>query len=124
MKIRHTIAWVDIPVNDLDRAISFYAEVLNEPVRKIAEYGLEFGLLPHTEDNVSGCLCVLKDRNPSCDGPLIYLNVEGRLDEAIEIARSLGQKIMVEKEQVGPYGHRAVLIDTEGNGIALYSKEG
>ena len=124
MKIHNTIAWVDIPVNDLGRAISFYEAILSKPVEKVAEHGLEFGLLPHTEDNVSGCLCVQKDRKPSCDGPLVYLNVEGRLDQAIEIARSLGQEIIVEKEQIGPYGHRAVLLDTEGNGIALYSKEG
>ncbi|MDF1677645.1 MAG: VOC family protein [Legionellaceae bacterium] len=124
MTVKHTVAWVDIPVIDLDRAIAFYEKVLNAPIQKKSEHGFEFGLLPHPDDNVSGCLSVMPDRKPSKDGLLVYLNVEGRLSEALEAARAAGQVILVEKEQVGPYGHRAVIVDTEGNAIALYSKEG
>jgi predicted enzyme related to lactoylglutathione lyase len=123
MAVTHTISWVDIPVVDLDRAIAFYETILGQTVVKRAEHGFEFGLLPHEEDNVSGCLCVMPDRKPSRDGFLVYLNVEGRLKEAVEVARSAGQEILVEMEQVGPYGHRAVILDTEGNAVALYSKE-
>jgi predicted enzyme related to lactoylglutathione lyase len=119
----NTFCWIDIPVIDLDRAIPFYSALLNVPVQKISEHGFEFGLLPHTENNVSGCLCVMDDRKPSQDGPLVYLNVEKRLDQAIESAKKQGVKILKGKEQIGPYGHRAIILDTEGNAIALYSKE-
>ena len=34
-----------------------------------------------------------------------------------------GGKVLKAKEQIGPYGHRAVILDTEGNAIAMYSKE-
>ncbi len=122
MTVKHTIAWVDIPVSDLDRAITFYSAVLGEPVQKKSEAGFEFGLLPHPEDNVSGCLCVIPDRKPAKDGLLVYLNVEGRLHQAVKAAREMGQEILTEPEQVGPYGHRAVILDTEGNAIALYSQ--
>ncbi len=122
MTVKHTIAWVDIPVIDLDRAITFYSAVLGEPVQKKSEAGFEFGLLPHPEDNVSGCLCVIPDRKPAKDGLLVYLNVEGRLHQAVKAAREMGQEILTEPEQVGPYGHRAVILDTEGNAIALYSQ--
>lgn len=71
----------------MDRAIQFYSMVLGETVQKIDENGFNFGLLPHTEDNVSGCLCVMNDRKPSQDGPLVYLNVEGRLTTAIDVAK-------------------------------------
>ena len=123
MTIKHTIAWVDIPVIDLNRAVVFYEAVLAEPVQKKSEHGFEFGLLPHFDDNVSGCLCVMNDRQPSRDGFLVYLNVEGRLTEALDAVRAAGQEVLVEKEQVGPYGHRAIILDTEGNAVALYSKE-
>ena len=122
MSINHTIAWVDIPVLNLDRAIAFYSKILGVPVQKISENAFEFGLLPHEDENVSGCLCVIPDRKPSQEGLLVYLNVEGRLTEAVEAARAMGQKILAEKAQIGPYGHRAVILDTEGNAIALYSK--
>jgi uncharacterized protein len=118
----HTFCWIDIPVTDLNRAINFYGQILNTTIQKISDHGFEFGLLPHTENNVSGCLCVMDDRKPSPHGPLVYLNVEGRLDAAIETAKNQGSKILKEKEQIGPYGHRAVILDTEGNAIALYSK--
>ncbi len=123
MTVKHTIAWVDIPVLDLDRAVSFYSAILGDSVEKKSEHGFEFGLLPHQDDNVSGCLCITPGRKPSRDGFLVYLNVEGRLAEAVEAAREMGQDILVEAEQVGPYGHRAVIVDTEGNAVALYSKE-
>ena len=119
----NTFCWIDIPVINLDRAILFYAALLNAPVKKIDEHGFSFGLLPHTEDNVSGCLTIMKDRKPSQDGALVYLNVEGKLDKAIEDATKHGGVVLKAKEQIGPYGHRAIILDTEGNSIALYSKE-
>lgn len=122
MSQMNTFCWIDIPVIELDRAIRFYSAVLNKPVEKITEHGFEFGLLPHTEDNVSGCLCVMDSRKPSQNGPLVYLNVEGRLDHAIEAAQKQGGKILGAKQQIGPYGHRAIILDLEGNALALYSR--
>ncbi len=123
MSHNNTFCWVDIPVLDLDRAISFYSAVIGAPIEKFSEHGFEFGLLPHTENNVSGCLCVMEDRKPSQNGPLVYLNAEGRLDKAIAEVEKQGCKVISAKQQIGPYGHRAIILDTEGNAIALYSKE-
>ncbi len=120
---KNTFCWIDIPVIDIDRAIQFYSMILGESVQKIDEHGFVFGLLPHTEDNVSGCLCVMDDRKPSQDGALVYLNMEGRLDNAVEAVKKYGGKVIKAKEQIGTYGHRAVILDTEGNAVALYSKE-
>lgn len=121
--IKNTFCWVDIPVVDLDRAIRFYSALLNTTVQKINEHNFEFGLLPHTEDNVSGCLSVMEERKPSQQGPLVYLNVEGYLDQAVVAVEKNGGKVVQGVEQIGPYGHRALIVDTEGNGVALYSKE-
>jgi predicted enzyme related to lactoylglutathione lyase len=44
------------------------------------------------------------------------------LDAAIKAVKQHGGKIVVEKEQVGPYGFRAVFVYTEGNRIALHSR--
>ena len=63
----------------------------------------------------------MENRKPSQDGPLVYLNVEGQLDQAIESAKNNGGKILANKQQIGPYGHRAIILDTEGN--AVNSKE-
>src|SRR5205823_10842258 len=97
-----TLCWTDIPVANLDRAIKFYSAVLGQEVNKMSEAGFEYGLLPHKEQNASGCLCLGSDslgtaNKPSQNGPLIYLSVEGRLDEAVQAAKSNGGKILEEK---------------------------
>jgi len=124
-----TLCWTDIPVTNLDRAIKFYSAILGKEVRKMSETGFEYGLLPHEEQNASGCLCVGGDsvgnkNEPSETGPLIYLSVEGRLNEAVGAARVNGGKVLQEKQQIGPHGVRAIIVDSEGNRIALHSSAG
>ena len=121
-----TLCWTDIPVANLDRATKFYSAVLGKEVPKMSEGGIEYGLLPHEERNASGCLCVGSDsagseNKPSQNGPLIYLSVEGRLDDAVKAAKSNGGKVLEERTQIGPHGFRAVIVDSEGNRIALHS---
>ena len=124
-----TLCWTDIPVTNLDRAIKFYSAILGKEVRKMSETGFEYGLLPHEEQNASGCLCVGGDsvgnkNEPSETGPLIYLSVEGRLNEAVKAARVNDGKVLQERQQIGPHGVRAIIVDSEGNRIALHSSAG
>jgi predicted enzyme related to lactoylglutathione lyase len=58
---------------------------------------------------------------PSADGPLVYLNVHGRIDEAVEAVEPSGGKVLQPVESIGPFGFRAVFLDTEGNRVALHS---
>ncbi|MBI3411630.1 MAG: VOC family protein [Planctomycetes bacterium] len=119
----NTVCWADIPVLDLDRAIRFYSTVLGAKVAKESGPGFQFGLLPHSQNNASGCLCQTADNRPSEQGPLVYLSVEGRLDDAIKAARTSGGRIIQDKHPIGPHGHRAVIVDTEGNRVALHSHQ-
>jgi predicted enzyme related to lactoylglutathione lyase len=121
-----TLCWTDIPVTNLDRAIKFYAAVLGRDVKRMSEGGMQYGLLPHEEQNASGCLIVRSDsggddNRPSPNGPLIYLSVEGRLDNAVKAARDNDGKVLQARQPIGPHGFRAVVIDSEGNRIALHS---
>ncbi|GBD36171.1 hypothetical protein HRbin36_01292 [bacterium HR36] len=122
MGVPNTIVWVDIPVTDLDRAVRFYSAVLGQTVTKENFGGSEFALLPHAEDNVCGCLVCSDDNRPSGSGPLIYLNVEGRLDAAIAAVSVHGGRVLQGKHSIGPYGFRAIIQDSEGNRLALHSK--
>ena len=115
------IVWVDIPVRDLERAIKFYTAVLGEPVTREPFPGMTIGLLPHAQDAVSGCLYLAEDNQPSTHGPMIYLNCKGRLDQAVGLVASNGGKVLKPKHQIGPYGFRAIVEDSEGNRIALHS---
>jgi len=93
------IVWVDIPVLNLDRAIRFYTAVMGAQVERQDYPGMSIGSFPHKDGEAAGCLYLSETVKPSAEGPLVYLNVHGRIDEAVE----------------------AVILDTEGNRIALHS---
>lgn len=115
------VVWVDIPVLKLDRAIRFYSAVIGTQVQKLEYPGGAIGTIPHKDNESGGCLYVSEEVKPSADGPLVYLNVHGRIDEAVEAVEPSGGKILKAKESMGPFGFRAIILDTEGNRIALHS---
>ena len=118
----HRFVWVDIPVHDLDRAIAFYAAVLGTAVTREGGPGFSFGLLAHTGSDVAGCLYVADDDNaPSPHGPLVYLNVDGRIGAAERAVTSHGGQLLKSKHAIGPHGYRAIVLDSEGNRVALHS---
>lgn len=119
--MNNQIVWVDIPVIDLDRAIIFYSAILAGEVKKQEFEQFKFGLLPHAETSVSGCLIESPVEHINENGPLIYFNVEGRLDDAVANAKSFNAQIIEDKFQMGEHGYRAVIKDSEGNKIALHS---
>jgi predicted enzyme related to lactoylglutathione lyase/uncharacterized protein YndB with AHSA1/START domain len=119
------IVWSDIPVKDLDRAIRFYSAVLGAPIKKEQHEGMSFAVLPHADEHgVSGCLstgCEGNRSEPSQNGPLLYFNCQGRLDQAVATVEPNAGKVLQPKHPIGPYGFRAIVLDSEGNRIALHS---
>jgi predicted enzyme related to lactoylglutathione lyase len=118
------VVWFDIPVKELDRAIRFYSAVLGSTVKKEQYPGMTFAVLPHEKDDVSGCLTPGSDgeeAKPSPNGPLLYLNCQGRLDQALAAVETNGGKVLKPRHAIGPYGFRGIVLDSEGNRIALHS---
>jgi uncharacterized protein len=117
------IVWCDIPVTDLGRAIRFYSALLGQAVKKQEYPGFAIGLLPGGGPDSSGCLYMPEgtENKPGAAGPLVYFNCSGRLDDAIAQAESHGGKVVHAKHQIGEHGFRAVILDSEGNRIALHS---
>ena len=116
------LVWVDIPCLDLDRAIDFYSSLLGKEI-KLQEYpGFRIGLLPAEGEETGGCLFVSPKDKPSDHGPLIYLNVEGRHEEAEAAVVPKNGKVLEPKHQIGPHGFRTVILDSEGNRLALHSR--
>ena len=56
--------------------------------------GMAIGLLPGYDSDVSGCLFTKADELPSATGLLLYLNAQGRLDEAIAAVEPNGGKVL------------------------------
>jgi len=111
------VVWFDVPVADLARASEFYSKVLDVSVTEA--HGV--AVLEHSGNDVAGCLCRSEDQKPSATGLLLYFNVSGRLDDAIAATEQCGGTILQAKEQIGEYGYRAIVLDSEGNRISLHS---
>ena len=59
------------------------------------------------------------------DGPLIYLNGNPDVQQVLNKVEAAGGKIMVPKTEISPeYGFMAVIMDSEGNRIALHNVPG
>lgn len=117
----NTVVWFDVPCVDLDRALKFYSAVLGKQVKQEEFPGMKIGVFPHEGNDVGGCLFTKADEKPSAHGMLVYLNAEGRLDQAIAEVEPNGGKILQAKHAIGPHGYRAIILDSEGNRLALHS---
>jgi len=115
------LVWFDIPVANLDRASTFYSAVLGLGVTKEVFDNFSFCVLEHGEGN-GGCL-VEKAAEVSADkGILCYFNVDTRMQAAVASAEKHGGKVIEPVHSLGPHGFRAIVLDSEGNRIALHSR--
>jgi uncharacterized protein len=112
--------WFDIPVIDLERAASFYRAVLAIQMHREQFQGGAFYVLEHAGGN-GGCL-VVSPSEVGAAGVLVYLNVDGRIRDAVAQASQRGGKIIEPIHPIGPHGFRAVVLDCEGNRVALHSQ--
>ncbi|MGE5304846.1 MAG: VOC family protein [Alphaproteobacteria bacterium] len=115
------IVWCDIPVVNLERAIRFYSAVLGAEVKKQEVPGMAIGILPHNDGEVGACLIASDTERPSDRGVMVYLNANGRLDDAVASVVPNGGKVLQAKHPIGPFGFRAIILDSEGNRVALHS---
>lgn len=113
------VVWFDISVADLDRAAAFYAAVLSVGVKKETHGDLTFCVIDHHDGN-GGCLFE-DEAEIGTGGVLIYLNVDGRIQDALAKVVPYGGSITKPIHSLGEHGFRAVILDSEGNRVALHS---
>jgi len=121
----NTICWFDLAVANLERAKTFYSKVLDKPLEICSEHGFSMVVFPHSHDcnDVAGCLYEKPDFVPNTSDLLIYFDVNKRIHEAVKEVSANGGKIIHPVEAIGPWGFRAVILDSEGNKIALHAME-
>ena len=114
------VVWCDIPVADLARAVAFYRAVLGIEVQPADFNGSAFAVLAHDQGN-GGCLIPHPGYAGCADGPLVYMNVDRRIRDAVAQAGAHGGRVLEDVHPIGPHGCRALVLDSEGNRIALHS---
>ena len=120
----NTVSWFEIPVNDMDRAKAFYEKVFDIEVKVQDFGGVQMGFFPNNGDahGAPGSLMKHETYIPSEKGSLVYFACEDLQTELDRVVKA-GGKIQREKTQISPeHGFMGVIIDSEGNRIALHSK--
>lgn len=119
--MKKMISWVEIPAEKMERAVIFYSAVLGLDL-KILDFGEEkMACFPGDEGGIS----LSPGFKPSKNGVLVSLNVEGRMEEALDLVEKGGGSVEKPKTKIEAEGrgYFALVIDTEGNQVGLYSSK-
>lgn len=123
--MKNAINWFEIPVTDIDRAKKFYELIFDfEMYSMDVGDGLQMALFPSDPDGVGGALIKHSEFYYPSDtkGPLVYLNADPDLQNVLDKVEDAGGKVSIAKRQISPdHGFMAVILDSEGNRIALHS---
>jgi predicted enzyme related to lactoylglutathione lyase len=124
--MKHAISWFEIPTTNLNRATTFYETIFGISFSPLDMPNIQMRMFPveSMTESVGGALVYSGGFHlPSeTHGPLVYLNGDPDLQLVLDKVEAAGGKILVPKTEISPdHGFMAVIIDTEGNRIALHS---
>ena len=117
------VGWFEIPVLDMDRAKKFYDAVfeLDLELHDIGPMHMAWFPMVEGVQGSPGALVKMDGYVPSGDGIRIYFtapDIEGTLEKAA----AGGGEILMPRTSIGEYGFVAQFRDTEGNRIAIHSR--
>lgn len=119
-----TVAWFEIPVKEMKRAISFYEKVFDTKLDEQDFGGIKMAFFPWDESGkgAGGSLIKADDNyTPSHEGTLVYFSCANLSDELSRVEKA-GGKILQPRTQISPeYGDMALFEDTEGNRVAMHT---
>jgi predicted enzyme related to lactoylglutathione lyase len=118
------VGWFEIPVEDLDRAKSFYDAVFEFDLELHDMGPMQMAWFPMIEgvQGAPGALVKMDGYKPSDNGIRIYFTAPD-IDATLEKAAANGGEILMPRTSIGEYGFIAQFRDTEGNRIAIHSME-
>lgn len=120
----NAIAWFDIYVNDMERAVAFYQAVLDVKLEQMGDPTGETQMMSFPADmgvyGASGALVKSEYSKPGVGGTLVYFGAE---DCSVEESRvvAAGGKVVRPKFSIGDFGFVTLCEDTEGNIFGLNS---
>ena len=120
--------WFEIPVNDMERAKTFYEKVFDIQIHVVQLGETQMGWFPspHVPGAAGAGGSLIHNPahyKPSAEGTLIYLSSKDITTELDRIEKA-GGKVVQGKTQISEeIGYMAVFLDPEGNRVAMHSRE-
>ena len=119
------LTWFELPTIELDRAVKFYSSVLAEALKDFA--GDEpMHVFPSHGGGITGALVHRsgpRGMQPGATGAVVYLHLEGTLNDAMERVVPAGGELLSPAITVpGVPGTFCMIRDTEGNHVGLHAQ--
>ncbi|MGB4839980.1 MAG: VOC family protein [Saprospiraceae bacterium] len=121
-EIKNYVSWFEIPAIDFHRAVYFYCHIFDiEMVQNITDVNA-MAFFPSTS-GIGGAIIAGQGSIPSDKGPLIYLNGGDDLNMVLHKVEEAGGRVVMPKTYINQeVGYFAIFIDSQGNKLALHSK--
>jgi uncharacterized protein len=120
----HLVNWVEIPVSDMKRAVSFYRELLDIELHEMELGPNDYAMFGVNDRFNTGALVKGEGYSPSTEGPVVYLDGGKDLSRVLARVKKAGGQVLLEKTFLSKEaGHVGYFKDTEGNKIGLHSME-
>lgn len=116
----HFTVWIEIPVTDLGKSITFYETVTGGKLERQIMGPNETAMF-QVKDVATGVAGHLYEGKPATEGqgPTVHLLVDGKLEDALERVRGAGGNVISDPIPL-PFGRFAYCQDLDGNSIGLF----
>ena len=122
----NSVVHFEIPVDDAQRASTFYSETFGWQLTKVPMQGMDYWMVTTVETDekrmpkkpgaINGGLT---PRDETAKTPVIVINVPN-VDDYIKKVEAAGGKVVMPKQTVGNMGYYARVTDSEGNVIGIW----
>lgn len=122
--MKNLVNWFEIYVQDMERAKAFYETVFGVQLTRLESPAMEMWAFPGGPDSFGACGSLVKMPGVAsgANSVLIYFSCSDCALEAEKVALA-GGRVQKGKTSIGPYGHIALVYDTEGNMVGLHSTQ-
>jgi predicted enzyme related to lactoylglutathione lyase len=120
--MNHLANWIEIPVSNMKRAVSFYGELLNLELNEMKLGPNDYALFGVKDTFNTGALVQGDGYVPNTNGTIVYLNGGKDLSEVLARVESAGGQVLLDKTFLSKEaGYVGYFTDTEGNKIGVHS---
>jgi predicted enzyme related to lactoylglutathione lyase len=121
-KIKDYVAWFEIPAMNFNQALAFYNQIYGLDMEVTVADDHTMAFFP-ADGGIGGAIVYGPGSIPHENGPLIYLNGGDDLNHVLQRVEPAGGRVIMPKTSIaGGGGYFAIFIDSEGNKLALHSK--
>jgi len=120
--MKSMLNWFTIPCTDFDRAVAFYSDIFaNDMIRMKDSLGNDMAVFFDPADGMPGAVSNDPNLKAGGDGPRIYLDANGIIDDVLERIVKAGCDIVKPSTAIPNVGNIAYFRDTESNIVGLHS---